>query len=254
MKVKKRKLSPAATAGVGVGVTLVVALLGWFLLVSPQRSRAADFDAQIVLVEQQISEARAAALQASDSEPIKAADLFRLTKAMPSDNDIAGVLLELSRVASETGIQFDQIVPQPTLSAGAFRAQPIELVFTGNFYALSDFLYRMRNLVSVQRGRLLANGRLFSVDKIQFVEADSHFPNIKAILGVSAYLYGTSQLAGAPPVSSAAPAGATPTDTTGATTPTDTTATTTDTTATTTPATTTPSPDTPPAAPEAVGP
>ena len=249
MKVKKRKLSPTATAGVGVGVTLVVALLGWFVLVSPQRSRASSYEADIVLVEQQISEARAAALQASDSEPIRAADLFRLTKAMPSDNDIAGVLLELSRVAGETGIQFDQIVPQATVNAGTFRAQPIELVFTGNFYALSDFLYRMRNLVSVQRGRLLANGRLFSVDKIQFVEADSHFPNIKAILGVSAYLYGTSPIAGAPPVAAAAPPRAAPTDATGATTPTDTTATTTDTTATT-------SPDTPPAAPapEAVGP
>jgi hypothetical protein len=241
VNVKKRKLSPTATAGVGVGVTLVAALTGWFLLVSPQRSRAADYDAEIALVEQQISEARAAAQKVDDTEPIRAADLFRLTKAMPSDNDIAGVLLELSRVAGETGIVFEQIVPQPTIAAGTFRAQPIELVFTGNFYALSDFLYRMRNLVSVQRGRLLATGRLFSVDKVQFVEADDHFPNIKAILSVSAYLYGASTGGAAPPPPAS-------TDTTS----TDTGATTTDTTGATT-TTPTPDPSSPPAAPEASG-
>jgi len=241
---KKRKLSTPVAAAIGVGVTLVVALAGWFLLVSPQRGRAAEYDAEIVKVDAEIVAARAAAQQADDTEPIKVADLFRLTKAMPSDNDIAGVLLELSRVAGETGIVFEQIAPAATVNTGTFRTQPIELVFTGNFYSLSDFLYRMRNLVSVQGGQLLATGRLFSVDKIQFVEAETHFPNIKAILSVSAYLYGTS------PVAGAAPASVAPTET-GATTPTDASATTpTDATA-TTPA---PAPATPPETPEAAGP
>jgi hypothetical protein len=130
---------------------------------------------------------------------------------MPSDNDIAGVLLELSKTAGQTGIVFEQIIPGPTVAAGTFRAQPIELVFTGNFYSLSDFLYRLRNLVSVQQGDLLANGRLFSVDKLQFVEADTKFPDIRALLTVSALLYGTS---GEPPPSPAPTTTATETETT----------------------------------------
>ena len=230
MKVTKRKLSPAATAGVGIGFTLVIAAMGWFLLVSPQRSRASELDGKIASVEQQITAARAAQMQAADAKPIRSADLFRLTKAMPSDNDIPGVLLELSRIASETGIVFEQIVPQATLAAGEMRAQPIDLTFEGNFYSLSDFLYRVRNLVSVQRGRLIANGRLFSVEKLQFSEAPSGFPSIRANLTLSAFLYGSGPTA-APP----------------AATSTDTTSTSTDTTATTTTA------ETPPATPEAAG-
>ena len=230
MKVTKRKFSPAATAGIGIGFTLVIAAMGWFLLVSPQRSRASELDGKIASVEQQITAARAAQLQAADAKPIRSADLFRLTKAMPSDNDIPGVLLELSRIASETGIVFEQIVPQATVAAGEMRAQPIDLTFEGNFYSLSDFLYRVRNLVSVQRGRLIANGRLFSVEKLQFSEAPSGFPNIRANLTLSAFLYGSGPTA-APPAAST-------------TTSTDTTST--DTTATTTP-------ETPPATPEAAG-
>jgi hypothetical protein len=229
VKVTKRKFSPAATAGIGIGFTLVIAAMGWFLLVSPQRSRASELDEKIASVEQQITAARAAQMQAADAKPIRSADLFRLTKAMPSDNDIPGVLLELSRIASETGIVFEQIVPQATLAAGEMRAQPIDLTFEGNFYSLSDFLYRVRNLVSVQRGRLIANGRLFSVEKLQFSEAPSGFPNIRANLTLSAFLYGSGPTA-APPAASTT----TPTDTS------------TDTTATTTT-------ETPPASPEAAG-
>ena len=198
--VKRKRFSPAATAAMGIGVTLVIAAVGWFLLISPQRARAGEIDGEISEVQTQIVQARLAAEQAENAQPVRTADLFRLTKAMPSDNDIAGVLLELSKTAGETGIVFEQIIPGPTVTAGTFRAQPIDLVFTGNFYSLSDFLYRLRNLVSVQQGELLANGRLFSVDKLQFVEADSKFPNIRALLTVSALLYGTS---GEPPPSPA---------------------------------------------------
>jgi Pilus assembly protein, PilO len=217
VSVKKAKLSPVATAAIGVGAAAVIAALGWFLLVSPQRSRAAELADEIASVEAQISEARRAEVALGDAKPIKVADLFRLTKAMPDDNDMAGVMLELSQVAAETGIEFEQIIPQATLGAGTYRAQPIQLVFTGNFYELSDFLYRLRNLVSVQRGQLLANGRLFAVDKLEFVESDDHFPNIKALLSVSAFLYGTGPVAGAPPAAAPADTSATTTDTTATT-------------------------------------
>lgn len=233
MRVTKRKFSPAQTAGIGVGITLVIALFGWFMLISPQRSHASSLDAELMLVEQQVSEARAAQLRSSDAQPIRSADLFRLTKAMPSDTDIAGVLLELSQVAAETGIVFEAIRPGSTMAAGTNRVQPIELTFTGNFYSLSDFLYRLRNLVSVQKGRLLANGRLFAVEKLVFGEAPDGFPSIRAFLTVSAFLYGSGPVAGAGPA--------------GGTTSTDTTSTTTDTNATTTG-------EVPPTTPEAVGP
>jgi hypothetical protein len=64
------------------------------------------------------------------------------------------------------------------------------VIFEGNFYELSDFLYRLRTLVSVHRGRLQATGRLFTVRTLSFVEGEKGFPQIKATLGVDAYVYG----------------------------------------------------------------
>jgi hypothetical protein len=238
--VTRRKVSPIAAAAIGVAIAVLLAAAGWFLLVSPQRARAAELDEEIAAVETQISAARTAQLQADDLEPIRAADLFRLTKAMPSDVDISGVLLELSRIARETGITFKSIIPGATGSAASFRVQPIELTFEGDFYSLSDFLYRVRSLVGVNSGRLNAKGRLFTIDKLAFTEGDDGFPQVAAALTVSAYLYGTGQTGGAPaPPPATAPSTTTTTETTATTT----TTTSTDTTATTT----TPTPETPPA-------
>jgi hypothetical protein len=238
--VGRRRLSPAVAAALGVVIALLLAAAGWFLLVSPQRARAANLDEQTAEVEAQIGIARSAQLAADDVQPIRAADLFRLSKAMPSDLDISGVLLELSKIARETGITFKSIVPGATATAQSFRVQPIELTFAGDFYSLSDFLYRLRTLVGVNGGRLNAKGRLFTIDKLAFSEGDDGFPQVAASLSVSAYLYGNGPVSGAAPA--AAPAAA-PTGST-TTTSTSTTATTTDTTATTTaPAPSTPSPD-----------
>ena len=211
---KKRKLSPAATASIGVGFALVVALAGWFLLVSPQRSRSAQLDEEITAVEAQITLARAASVKAEDVQPIKVADLFRLTKAMPNDIDMSGVLLELNRIATETGIGFESIAPGATTTVGQFRVQPTELVFAGNFYTLSDFLFRLRTLVNVQRGKLNATGRLFSVENLTFTEGAGGFPTIKAVLTVSAYLYGAGPTPGATPPVVTPATGETTTDST----------------------------------------
>lgn len=239
MNVTRRKVSPAAAAGIGVAIAVVLAAAGWFLLVSPQRSHAAELDVQVAAVEDQINAARVAKLQVDDLQPIRAADLFRLSKAMPSDIDISGVLLELSRIAKETGITFKSIVPGATASLTSFRVQPIELTFEGDFYSLSDFLYRVRSLVGVDSGRLNAKGRLFTIDKLAFTEGDDGFPQVAAALTVSAYLYGTGPTVGAPaapPATSTPPPAATDTTAT-TTTPTDTTGT-----------ATTPTPETPPPA------
>jgi hypothetical protein len=236
VNVTRRKLSPIAAAGIGVGIAVILAAAGWFLLVSPQRSHAAELDVEIAAIEDQINAARVAKLQADDLQPIRAADLFRLAKAMPSDIDISGVLLELARIAKETGITFKSIVPGATASLTSFRIQPIELTFEGDFYRLSDFLYRVRSLVGVNSGRLNAKGRLFTIDKLAFTEGDDGFPQVAAALTVSADLYGSGPISGAPaaPPATSTPPATTTTDTTATTTSTDTTG-----------ATTTPTPETP---------
>jgi Pilus assembly protein, PilO len=188
--VTRRRIPKPAAIALVVVVLLVAGALGYFLLISPKRSESADLGQQIQAVETEIQTRRLAVRSTPKPEPIRAADLFRVTKAMPSKADMPGVLLELNRIARETGIKFESITPGDTADAGGYLRQPIDVIFEGNFYELSDFLYRLRTLVSVHRGRLQATGRLFTVRTLSFVEGEKGFPQIKATLGVDAYVYG----------------------------------------------------------------
>jgi hypothetical protein len=217
----RNKSSAPVIAGIAAGL-LVYALAGYFLLISPQRGRAADLKHQIEVTQKQIDLYRASAAQAKATTPIRVADLFRLTKAMPDEVDMADLLLELSRVARESGIELDSVTPQPPAVGAGFQSMPLTLEVDGNYYELSDFLFRLRNLVRVSSGRLDAQGRLFVVDTISFSESTKSFPRLKAGLTLHAFVYGDNTVpVVAPP---ALPSSTTTSTTTTATTTTTTTA------------------------------
>jgi type IV pilus assembly protein PilOP len=187
----KRKLSPRALYGLVVGGLLVYALFGWFVLVSPKRSEAARLQEEVATAEVTLATARATANRQNDAQPIAVADIFRVAKAMPSAPDMPGILLELARLAEEAGIEFQSITPQASTPDGAFQRIPILLTFDGNFYELSDFLFRLRTLVGVRSSELHATGRLFSVSTLGFEESPRGFPDLTAALTVDAFVYGT---------------------------------------------------------------
>jgi Tfp pilus assembly protein PilO len=158
---------------------------GWFLLIRPKRAEAAQTAAQIASVRKEIDDRRAASTARQARVAVKTADLFKLAKVMPAEEDMAAILLQLNQVASDSGIVFESITPSVPVGADGFRAIPISLVFQGNFYTLSDFLFRLRQLVQVRDGELTATGQLFSVDTLNFTEdEDLKFPFIRAELSV----------------------------------------------------------------------
>lgn len=230
---QKKQLGKRGKVVFAVVCLALVAALGYFVLVRPKKSEAAELDAKLADLQTQI----VARTSASTTKPVdlKAGELFRLAKAMPDRADMAGVILELNKVAADSGIVFQSIVPGPSTPKDGYQLMPVNVVFEGDFYSLSDFLYRLRNLVRLDDGTLSATGRLFTVDSLSFAEAEEKFPRLLATLTVNAFVYGT-----ATPASSA---------------PTETTTTATTTTTTTTPATgETPAPPAAPtAAPQAGG-
>ena len=213
----KRRIPQPLVIGLIVLGFAVAGLGGWFMLVSPQRSKATELDTQIVDTNNAISAARALTLEAKKGAEIRVADLFRLTKAMPDQTDMPGILLQLNQVAEDSGISFEQITPSTTaMPVSGYLAIPITVEFQGNFYDLSDFLYRLRNLVDVRRGALDATGRLFAIDSIEFAEASPPgFPEIRAHLVIDAFVFGTGTAPTVP-----GPTGAPTTGATGATGPT----------------------------------
>jgi hypothetical protein len=195
----KRKLSPRSLY-ILVAVGLIVYTAGfWFMLVAPKRALASELEAEVTTTQLAVSAARAAATAPPDTQPIAVADIFRLAKAMPPVPDMPGILLELARIADETGIEFQSITPEASTVEGAYQVVPIGLVFDGNFYELSDLLFRLRTLVGVRHGELEATGRLFSVEVISFAEGPNGFPELTATLTLNAYVYGTDSPASALP-------------------------------------------------------
>jgi Tfp pilus assembly protein PilO len=198
---------------------LLIAVLGYFVLISPKRSTASTLKQQTAAIEAQIEKNRTSAF--TEALPaVRSAKVFSLATAMPKTINIANVVLELNKLALDSGITFDQITPANATGAtldtvDPFAAQPIQVAFSGSYYDMLAFLLRLRNLVRVQNGNLFAAGRLFDVSDIAFAEGTAGFPQIQATLTINAFVPTQPQPA-APPVTS-----------------TDTTATTTDTTTTT---------------------
>jgi len=154
---------------------------------------------------------------------------------MPDQPDEAGIVLELTNVARQSGINFESIAPSASTPLGGYQVVPITVIFDGNFFQLTDFLFRLRNLVDVRRGALAADGRLFTVDSVQFDQGQLKFPQVKATLTVDAYIYGTGATVSAPPQTQAQTTAGSSGTTTSATSTTTTPAATTTTSTTTTP-------------------
>ncbi len=202
------KLRTEAKVALVVGGVLLGLVAGWFLMVAPKRHEAATLKQQIADTRDQISVAQGIRTPTAPP-PIRVADLFKLSRAMPNTADVPGVILQLSSVAAETGVKFESITPHDPVSYGAYQQVAVDLSFEGRFYDLSDFLYRLRNLVGVHNGVLSATGRLFTVDSITFNQGTDSFPQVKATLTVSAYVFGDGT---APPIPGGlAPGGTAPT-------------------------------------------
>ncbi len=203
------------------GALAIVLAVSFMVLIRPKRAESGRLDAEIAELESKIAVATKGTTTAKGRDVrINVADLFRLAKAMPDEEDMPGIILEVNSIASSAGIEFLAIQPQAAVAAGSHRAVPITLTFEGNYYDLTDFLYRLRTLVTVKDGKLHASGRLYTLDALDMHEAKNGFPDIEAVLTVSAYAFGSGTPAagapGAPTEAAPAETGTTSTTTTGA--------------------------------------
>jgi len=210
----KRSLSPKHVKLLaGAGAFLLLLAATWFLVVHPQQAKVSKLDAQIASTQQEI-DTRTAARSMPAAAVVRETDLYLLTKAVPDATDMPGIMLDLDRLARDSKVTFESISPGAPLQATGYTAQPLTLIVEGSFIDVTRFLHRVRTLVSVQRGHLVASGRLFAIDGVQIAEGTEQFPQVKATVTIDAFVNG-----GAAPVPAA-------TDTTSTTTTTTTTTTT----------------------------
>lgn len=216
---KAQKPSQGAQLTLVVVALVAVAAAGYLFLIAPKRASATEAKRTVEATQVQIDALRAAAASAPGgptASPVDAAELFRLTKAMPDRAEMSEVILELNRVATATGIRFESIAPAAATLGQGYQVLPIALTFEGNFYNLSDFLFRLRNLVAVRDGELSASGRLFNVQSISFGAGTASFPQLVANVTVNAFVYGDGSTPAAASATGDAPPPAAPPATTSA--------------------------------------
>lgn len=187
-----RTLSPRVQyAVVAVGV-LAVALAGWLLLVGPKRSEAARLDREL----NELKSAQVA--QPTQSAKPSVVREFVLAKAMPDTADMAGLVLDLSDLTSQHGLDLMSLAPQAAVAGQGFQAIPLQAVVEGRFTAVSDFLRRVRKRVGLRNGRVELNGRLYTVDKVDIAAgAEGGTRTLRATLTMNAYHFGTGAAAAA---------------------------------------------------------
>ena len=206
MKARRRLLTVVGLIAGG----LAVLLLGLLLVVQPERGKVKTLHGQ--LDEAQIAIASTQASR-NGTTSTGATQIFQLSRAMPYQDDMPGILLSLSRTAAATSTALISVHPSPrmTLSDGS-AAVPLQVVLDGKYSGVERFLQQLRAAVRVVRGTVRTDGRLFLVDQVQLTSSSGSptgtgpQSEMSATLNLVAFDY-------APPVVTATTPGLTPTDT-----------------------------------------
>ena len=197
--------SKVGVAAVGAATAVVIMAAGWFLLVKPKQNDAKTLDAKIATVEQSIAARRAELARPKAEIRVRPSDLYRLSKALPGNPDIAGVMLEINRLAGLHKITFRSITSQPPVPTTSYMVHPFEVTLEGRFGNVSSFLGDLRKLVRVKKQVLDVRGRLFAVDTLALSKPDGEkkFPTVKAVVTLDAFNF-TGGAAAAPGTSTTA--------------------------------------------------
>jgi hypothetical protein len=204
----------------------------YFLALAPLRKEAAKLDTDIAAQQSQLQQARSQLQSYEDARANYAArytTVARLGKAVPADDDVRSLVIQLSDAARRSGVHFDRIdastggsstgststtgssgaalPPGATVGTAGFGQQLLEFSFGGRFLNLASFFGRIERLVDVAGKRLTIDGRLLVVNKVTLQKSDPAQTTLDASVSATTYLLpaGEGLTAGA---TAGAPAGA----------------------------------------------
>ena len=197
---------------------------------APKREEVTRLDGELA---KKTAEIAAAKSQLAGYEKAKASytrndpTLARLGKAVPADDDIRSLLVQLEGAADRSGVDFEKIElgtgiagtsgSQPAADAkstgdtlasapgavpvanGVLSAMPFNFTFTGSYFDLSSFLARLERFVTIDNRRLDATGRLLRLESVGILPAPDGFPRMQAQISATTYLVPPVEaVAGAP--------------------------------------------------------
>ena len=172
---------------------LVLILMGWFVFVSPQSSKASALDTKIGDANVKLATTQSFLQSPESKQSVK--DLRRLRRAIPDDVEMSEILRELAWASRASGVRIQSITPSSPVSSTGAQAVPIALTVKGRYFRLAKFMHLLRLEAGVKDGKAHASGRLYGIDNIALSTGDNG-GLITATLALNAFVAGA-----APPAS-----------------------------------------------------
>jgi Tfp pilus assembly protein PilO len=213
----------------------------WFLALAPKREEIARLDGEISVKQTALEQSKLQVVsytKAKGDYRANYAKLTRLGKAVPGDDDVRSLLIQLDDAARRAKVDFTTLnvgggsgaasgdteplapgaaAPPPgsvPVGSAGFSAMPFSLSFKGSFFNLSDFFARLERFVTVQNDRIDVTGRLLLLGSISVTPQPSENggrADLVAEVGAASYLVPPAEaIAGAATPAGAAAAGTAP--------------------------------------------
>jgi Tfp pilus assembly protein PilO len=192
----------------------------YFLVLTPKREQVTKLNTDIAAKQTQLAQAKQTLVgyeKARASYKANYTTLVRLGKAVPSDDDIRSLMVQLQNAAVGSGVDFEKIelasgfaggtgaapttttttatsgelAPAPgsvPVAGGALSAMPFSFTFNGSYFDLSTFLARLEHFVSEHNDKLNATGRLLRLESVGIAPGPAGFPTMQAQIGAAIYV------------------------------------------------------------------
>lgn len=177
---KVPKLSPIQQIVI-TGVVLTFFLLAIiFFLIMPQVINLGALRAEENTARQELDQAKTALKQLEDLKRTSRrteSDLLRLERKMPEDAELPSLIIQIEDVSKKSGITFTSIKPSAPTQKDEYKEVPLEIMGSGYFYPLLDFLYRIEKLP-----------RLITITSLEIKLGKDGAPSIDVTIKANAYI------------------------------------------------------------------
>lgn len=213
---------------VAVGALAGVLAAYWFFALAPKRDEIATLDSRIAAKQAETQQAEATFARYEAARHAYArnyATVVRLGKAVPADDDVRSLLIQLNASAKRAKIDFSSIELQSVGSTSSTSAQaattdgfttlPFSFSFEGRYFRLADFFAQLDRYVQVRGDAIGVTGRLLHIDTFTLKPKDDAAAQLQADVHATSYELPSSQSVTAGATAQAPAATATPTPSSG---------------------------------------
>jgi len=180
--------TPRILALIAALVIGLVAVIGWFGVVSPQQSKVDHLDAKVADQRTKLTVAQLLA-RSQKADKQKTTGTGLLAKAMPTTLQMSSVLRQVQNLAASSSVTVESFTPSTATPAAGFDAVPIGLSVTGKYASVQTFLHRLRLNAGTDHGRIHAAGRLFDVQSVGLTPGGTDTNDLTASIQLSTFVY-----------------------------------------------------------------